>query len=347
MQKVPPILVKRLSGLQRFAPVYELQHRLQHNLGLDLIAGVNSDRQQRNQFSKDTILANSLQQSYKHAGKEVILMTEHLPTFTAGRRLANNQDSQALEWTRQFYAEHGADYVTTNRGGKLTFHGPGQLVVYPILNLSNLRDGTCQPGTKRPPTGNVRCYVYDLESVVMRACQDGYGIQSRRAEDLMSQQQSSSQSESINQEPSHDRSALTGVWIQKQNNHLQSNNYGSSMWKCDKIAALGINVSPRTRRTSHGFSLNCNMDIDRWYSLFDPCGFKYKKSGDGSSDGSNYGITSISAEIGRNVPVSSELMDIVTRSFSSVFNRQLVDAQEADPDLSADIDKFLQTYQTA
>ncbi|KAI3639852.1 hypothetical protein MIR68_002166 [Amoeboaphelidium protococcarum] len=346
MQKAPPILVKRLSGLQRFAPVYELQHRLQHNLSLDLIAGTNNDGQQHNLFNKDSILAKSQSLLSKHAGKEVILMTEHLPTFTAGRRLANNQDTQALEWTRQFYAQHGADYVTTNRGGKLTFHGPGQLVVYPILNLSNLRDGTCQPGTKRPSTGNVRCYVYDLESVVMRACQDGYGIQSRRAEDLLSQQLSS-QSESSNQEPSHDRSALTGVWIQKQNHHSQSINDGQSMWKCDKIAALGINVSPRTRRTSHGFSLNCNVDTDRWYSLFDPCGFKYKKSGDAFSDGSNYGITSISAEIGRNVPVSSELMDIVAQSVSSVFNRQLVDAQEADPDLSAGIDKFLQNYKIA
>lgn len=56
------------------------------------------------------------------------------------------------------------------RGGKTTFHGPGQLVAYPIVNL--------QDRVKR----GVRCYVDDLEKVIMQTCWH-YGIESRQSPD--------------------------------------------------------------------------------------------------------------------------------------------------------------------
>lgn len=84
-----------------------------------------------------------------------------------------------------------------------------------------------------------------------------------------------------------DRSTLTGVWIKS----LQD-----EQWKQDKIAALGIHVNGNGR-TSHGFSLNCDVDIDRWYSLFDPCGFKYGQS--------SYGVTSMSRVLNRQIGVDA------------------------------------------
>jgi lipoyl(octanoyl) transferase len=57
-----------------------------------------------------------------------LLAVEHPPTFTAGRRIKQFEDAERL-------SRLNADFVFTQRGGQVTFHGPGQLVMYPIINL--------------------------------------------------------------------------------------------------------------------------------------------------------------------------------------------------------------------
>lgn len=66
----------------------------------------------------------------------------------------------------------GAEFYRTNRGGLITFHGPGQLVGYPILNLA-------YPGLKK----SMKWYLCKLEETVIRTCTDAFGIPAGRSPD--------------------------------------------------------------------------------------------------------------------------------------------------------------------
>ncbi|HTZ58291.1 MAG TPA: lipoyl(octanoyl) transferase LipB [Acidobacteriaceae bacterium] len=96
---------------------------------------------------------------------DVLLLVEHPPVLTLGRnaRRENVLADDAL------LARRGIDVFETNRGGDVTYHGPGQLVGYPILNLRGFN----------PPIGIV-AYLRRLEEVLIRACAD-YGILTQRS----------------------------------------------------------------------------------------------------------------------------------------------------------------------
>jgi lipoyl(octanoyl) transferase len=83
-----------------------------------------------------------------------LILLEHPPVYTAGRRW----DPKHLLWAEDAMRAAGADFRMIDRGGSVTFHGPGQLVGYPIVDL----------GTKPDVVG----YVRKLEEVVIRACAD-------------------------------------------------------------------------------------------------------------------------------------------------------------------------------
>lgn len=97
------------------------------------------------------------------AGPTLILL-EHPPTYTLGAR----GDTSSLLLAREAYELRGATVVNSNRGGDVTFHGPGQIVGYPILNLRALGQGPSW-------------YVRMLEEIMMDALR-GYGIASERRE---------------------------------------------------------------------------------------------------------------------------------------------------------------------
>src|SRR5215218_10799995 len=65
---------------------------------------------------------------------ELMLLLEHPPVYTVGRR----SDAADLPLDEAFYRERGIDVVSTARGGQLTYHGPGQLVGYPIMRVSSV-----------------------------------------------------------------------------------------------------------------------------------------------------------------------------------------------------------------
>jgi lipoyl(octanoyl) transferase len=65
---------------------------------------------------------------------ELMLLLEHPPVYTVGRR----SDGDDLPFGEAFYRERGIDVVRTPRGGQLTYHGPGQLVGYPIMRVSSV-----------------------------------------------------------------------------------------------------------------------------------------------------------------------------------------------------------------
>src|ERR1700749_457897 len=65
---------------------------------------------------------------------DLMLLLEHPPVYTIGRR----SDAGDLPFGEAFYSERGIDIVRTPRGGQLTYHGPGQLVGYPIMHVSSV-----------------------------------------------------------------------------------------------------------------------------------------------------------------------------------------------------------------
>jgi len=84
--------------------------------------------------------------------KNILLFYEHYPVFTIGIR-NKSVDSKERERLKSL----GAEFHYTNRGGLLTFHGPGQLVCYPVLNLACFKK-------------SLRWYVASLEKTLVETC---------------------------------------------------------------------------------------------------------------------------------------------------------------------------------
>ena len=96
------------------------------------------------------------------AYKGILIILEHSPVYTIGS--GGGWDN--LLQTKEFFDSRGIDLVTINRGGNVTFHGPGQIVAYPIFDLKHLKQDT-------------HWYIESLEDVVINVLSD-YGIKGTR-----------------------------------------------------------------------------------------------------------------------------------------------------------------------
>ncbi len=96
--------------------------------------------------------------------RDALIFTEHAPVYTMGLRKGADQH---LIWTEAECADRGITVVQSNRGGDITYHGPGQIVGYPILSLQHRRD--------------LHAYLRDLEEAVIRTLAT-YGLASARRE---------------------------------------------------------------------------------------------------------------------------------------------------------------------
>ncbi|HYL70293.1 MAG TPA: lipoyl(octanoyl) transferase LipB, partial [Candidatus Dormibacteraeota bacterium] len=101
---------------------------------------------------------------------DVVLMLEHPPVYTMGR----NGESRHVPGGAAALAARGADYVEVDRGGSVTFHGPGQLVAYPILLLAQ-----SFPIARHPAHGDVVAYLRALEHALI-ATAARYGVDAGR-----------------------------------------------------------------------------------------------------------------------------------------------------------------------
>jgi lipoyl(octanoyl) transferase len=97
---------------------------------------------------------------------DVLLLLEHPPVYTRGRRSSAEELPMADEW----YEMQGIEVRDTDRGGRVTYHGPGQLVAYPIVSLRPYRD-------------DVHEYVRRLERVAISSLGE-HGVAARTIEGL-------------------------------------------------------------------------------------------------------------------------------------------------------------------
>jgi len=97
---------------------------------------------------------------------DVLLLLEHPPVYTRGRRSEDAELPMAPEW----YEAQGVEVHDTDRGGRVTYHGPGQLVVYPIVSL-------------RPYGDDVHEYVRRLERVAISSL-GAHGVEAQTIEGL-------------------------------------------------------------------------------------------------------------------------------------------------------------------
>ncbi|MEA2693105.1 MAG: lipoyl(octanoyl) transferase [Acidobacteriota bacterium] len=97
-------------------------------------------------------------------GAERLFLLEHPNVYTLGRNATAADVLASPDWL----AAHGFEVVECDRGGQVTYHGPGQLVGYPVINLS-------------PDRRDIRRYVNDLQEVLIRTLAD-YGVPAERRE---------------------------------------------------------------------------------------------------------------------------------------------------------------------
>jgi lipoyl(octanoyl) transferase len=170
--------------------------------------------------------------------ENTLLLLEHPPVLTLGRN-ARRENVLASD---DLLARRGVTLHEINRGGDVTYHGPGQLVGYPIFDLRSLVN---TKGSRLGPVDFVRM----MEEALIRLCAV-YGVRAGRI------------------------AGLTGVWCGlhglADGSPLEE---GPGKGKERKIGAIGIHVSRGI--TSHGFAFNVTTDL-RDFQLINPCGITDK-----------------------------------------------------------------------
>ena len=226
---------------------------------------------------------------------DVLLLLEHSPVITLGR----NAKAANVLASPDALAARGVELFECDRGGDVTFHGPGQLVGYPILDLrvhlasldGDLRSRSFAGGgvlaTQPRKTLGAVDYVRRLEEVLIRSCSD-FGISTERL------------------------AGLTGVWTEsarvvsglRPDCGPETRHHTSTE---AKIAAIGVHISRSV--TSHGFALNVNTDLS-YFDLIVPCGITSKP------------VTSLEKELGRELDLD-EVAQSLSRNFGTVFGSQM------------------------
>jgi lipoyl(octanoyl) transferase len=221
---------------------------------------------------------------------DVLLLLEHSPVITLGR----NAKATNVVASPELLAQRGVELFECDRGGDVTFHGPGQIVGYPIFDLR----GFATPGGNRKTLGAVE-FVRRLEEVLIRTSAD-FAIPTKRVP------------------------GLTGVWTDAASNDAHVGTAASAVQRSEaisrenateaKIAAIGIHISHFV--TSHGFALNVNTDLS-YFNLIIPCGITAKP------------VTSMKQELGRPLDLNA-VAESISRNVGTVFSSQMLWVETLD-----------------
>jgi lipoyl(octanoyl) transferase len=230
---------------------------------------------------------------------DVLLLLEHKPVITLGR----NAKSANVVASPELLAQRGVELFECDRGGDVTFHGPGQIVGYPIFDLRGFARGASDASSAQRKHLGAVDFVRRLEEVLIRTCAD-FAI------------------------PTKHLPGLTGVWTDPSvsstsnslsfraegsdslaNRSLESRNplfAGATTNAESKLAAIGVHISRFV--TSHGFALNVNTDLT-YFNLIIPCGITSKP------------VTSMKKELGRELDLNG-VAESISRNFGVVFQSQ-------------------------
>jgi lipoyl(octanoyl) transferase len=166
--------------------------------------------------------------------EDVFLLCQHPHVITQGR----NGKREHLLASEAVLRQKGVEFYENSRGGDITYHGPGQIVGYPILNLADIRR-------------DVVWYVRALEEIMIRASADF---------DVLA----------------HREAGKTGIWVAshpERNDSPQSSQRAEA--PAEKLGAIGVHISRWV--TSHGFAYNVSTDL-RFFDLIVPCGIADRKA---------------------------------------------------------------------
>lgn len=168
-----------------------------------------------------------------------LLLLEHPHTFTFGRK----GHAENLLWSPDELTRRGVGVHWVDRGGDVTYHGPGQLVGYPLVPLTPLIPNPAlsevegsHPASSRIPDADYVGYVRKLETTLIAALAR-FGVVGGQ------------------------RSGLSGVWVQADVYSRCARCRPEDKAKPAKIAAIGVKVDAKGV-TRHGFALNVNPDME-------------------------------------------------------------------------------------
>ena len=221
---------------------------------------------------------------------DLLLLLEHPPTYTLGRRSEPSDLLHATDWYRQ----RGVAICETPRGGKVTYHAPGQLIIYPIIDLR--RVGEQPAGADRV---DVAGFVAALEASMAAALGD-WGLACGSIE------------------------GLTGLWVDDERDDRNdftgadaaSAAAGLARGSIRKVGSIGLKIHRGV--TSHGLSINVSCDLDP-FEWINSCGIESCRA------------TSIAAELGEPGPSVTAVGNAVAEQVAGELGREL---QSESPELA-------------
>lgn len=227
--------------------------------------------------------------------EDVLLLCEHPHVITQGR----NGKQENLLVGEHVLRQKGVEFYETSRGGDITYHGPGQIVGYLILNLGEIRR-------------DVVWYVRMLEEAMIRATAE-FGITARR------------------------EAGKTGVWVEvaeagsslatrlpraESRGHSFTPSFEGPLVypersrgaTSEKLGAIGVHISRWV--TSHGFAYNVSTDL-RFFDLIVPCGIVDRKA------------TSLEKLLGRALS-KAEVAPRLAKHLGELFGRELKESSKEE-----------------
>lgn len=214
-----------------------------------------------------------------------LLLLEHPHTYTFGR----SGHSENLLWDESELVRRSIHLHWVDRGGDITYHGPGQLVGYPLLQLST--EGlqiNPNNGSGRLPQADYVGYLRKLEKMLIKVLAK-FGVVGYQVP------------------------GLTGVWLQPDDPFSPTNPAKDLRKPLAKIAAIGVKIDVKGV-SRHGFALNVNPDMSYWDGIIG-CGLKDSQ------------VTSLE-EVLQPAPSMQQVREAAMDAFGEIFEFNMVIGEE-------------------